>query len=98
MRLLLARHYGPAPRPVLVARGSLGIDENPSRERPVEARATLDLGARTIHAYANAAGTSEAIDLLVGRLRRALRELRERQEAARRAPARRPAANHDRNQ
>ena len=94
----LARLAGLAPRPVLIARGSLDIDENPSRARPVEARATLDLGERTIHAHANAAGTAEAIDLLVERLRRALRELRERQEGARRGPARRPAANHDRNQ
>jgi ribosome-associated translation inhibitor RaiA len=75
-----------APRPVLLARGSLSYDENPSLARPAEARATIDLGGRTVRAHATAAGIAEAIDLLVGRLRRALRELRDRQEAGRRGP------------
>ena len=82
----LARLVELTPRPALLARGSLSYDENPSLARPAEAKATIDLGGRTVRAHATAAGTAEAIDLLVGRLRRALRELRERQEAERRGP------------
>ncbi len=82
----LARLVELTPRPALLARGSLSYDENPSLARPAEAKATIDLGGRTVRAHATAAGTTEAIDLLVGRLRRALRELRERQEAERREP------------
>jgi hypothetical protein len=75
-----------APRRALFARGTLGYDENPSLRRPAEASARIDLGGRTVRAHATAAGTAEAIDLLVARLRRALRELRAREEADRRGP------------
>ena len=82
----LARLVELTPRPALIARGSLSYDENPSLAKPAEAKATIELGGRTVRAHATAAGTAEAIDLLVGRLRRALRELRERQETERREP------------
>ena len=84
LRSELARLVELAPRPVLLARGSLSYEENPSLGRPAEAKATIDLSGRTIRAHATAAGTAEAIDLLVGRLRRELREVRERQETDRR--------------
>jgi ribosome-associated translation inhibitor RaiA len=75
-----------APGTALFARGTLAHGRNPSLARPVDARATIHLGARAVHAHATAAGTAEAIDLLAGRMRRELRELRERREAERRGP------------
>jgi ribosome-associated translation inhibitor RaiA len=84
LRRELARLAELSPRPVLGARGSLDYDENPSLARPVEARASLDLGSLVVRAHASAAGTSEAVDLLVTRLRRELRELRERRDDRRR--------------
>jgi ribosome-associated translation inhibitor RaiA len=84
LRNEIARAVELAPRPALRARGSLSFDENPSLARPAVAKAAIDLGSRTIRAHAAAAGTAEAIDLLAPRLRRALRELRERQETERR--------------
>ena len=72
-------------RPVFV-RGALTYEENPSLAQPAVANATLDLGGRTVRAHAAAAGMSEAIDQLVEHLRRALRELRGRDEADRREP------------
>jgi ribosome-associated translation inhibitor RaiA len=84
LRTELERLVRLSPRPVLHARGTLTHDENPRLARPVVAKATLDLGSRTVRAQASAGGTAEAIDRLVERLRRALRELRDRDELDRR--------------
>jgi ribosome-associated translation inhibitor RaiA len=86
LRSELERLVRLSPRPVLRARGTLTYDENPSLARPVAAKATIDLGGHTVRAQATAPGTAEAIDRLVERLRRTLRELRSRQEASRREP------------
>jgi len=80
----LARLAEESPRRVLFVRGSLTLQENPSLERPVLASASLDLGRRVVRARVAAGGTAEAIDRLVGRLRREFRDLRGRQEASRR--------------
>jgi ribosome-associated translation inhibitor RaiA len=87
LRRELVRLAEVAPRRVLRARGTLTVDENPSLERPVRATASIELDGHVVHARASAAGTAEAVDRLVGRLRRSLRQLRGRQESARRAPA-----------
>jgi hypothetical protein len=74
-----------APRSPALVRGALTYDENPSLVRPAEAKATFELGGRAVRAHTTAAGTNEAIDLLVAHLRRAFGELRGREEARRRA-------------
>ncbi len=83
----LARVVRAAPRSPLLVRGTLTYDGNPSLARPATATATLRLGGRTVRAHAEGAGTSEAIDLLVERLHRELRELRGREVTTRRVPA-----------
>jgi hypothetical protein len=86
LRRELAELLELAPGKALFARGTLTYGRNPSLARPAEARATIDLGVRAVHAHATAAGSAEAIDLLAGRMRRELRELRERREVERRGP------------
>jgi ribosome-associated translation inhibitor RaiA len=88
LRRELERLSAEAPRRAVFVRGALSFEQNPSVERPAHASATIDLGRRTVRASVAAAGTADAIDLLVRRLRRALRDLRGRDEAARhhRAP------------
>lgn len=71
------------PRPPLHARGWLLQEEDPALERPVLAKARLDLGRRIVRAQVAAASAPEAIDLLESRLRRNLLDLAERDEAAR---------------
>jgi hypothetical protein len=87
LRHELLRLAETAPRPVLLARGTLAFDENPSLRRPAHASATIDLGGRFVHAGADAAGTGEAVDRLVARLGRSLHELGRRQNGRRREPA-----------
>jgi hypothetical protein len=81
-----------APRPLLHARGSLERLRDRALERPVVAKAELDLGVRAVRAHAAAATAAEAVDLLEARLRRSLRELADRSVTARRdeAPTPRP--------
>lgn len=81
-----------APRPPLHARGSLERLRDPALERPVVAKAELDLGTRAVRAHAAGTTAVEAVDLLEARLRRSLRELGDRDASARRdeAPPPRP--------
>jgi len=81
LRQELARLADESPRHAVYLRGALTYEQNPSVARPALASATIDLGRRVIRARVAANGTSTAIDLLVVRLRRSLRELRGRDEA-----------------
>ena len=84
LRAELARLAEESPRHAVFVRGALTFEQNPSIERPAVASATIDLGRRVVRAHVAANGTASAIDLLVARLRRSLRDLRGRDEAARR--------------
>jgi len=77
-----------SPRPVLHARGVLERLADPALERPIVASASLDLGAHTVRAHAEAASPADAIDLLETRLRRAELKLSERETAVKRGRAR----------
>lgn len=48
--------------------------DDPARERPVVASARVDLAGRRLHAHVVAADAREAVDLLVDRLRRQVRD------------------------
>jgi hypothetical protein len=72
-----------AGRPLLHARASLEQQPDPALERPVVAKAQLDLGGRIVRAGTSAATAAEAIDLLDERLRKAVLAVAERDEAAR---------------
>jgi hypothetical protein len=78
LRRELARLADEAPRTAVVVCGSLAYEENPSIARPALASATIDLGRRVVRAQVAAEGTASAIDLLVARLRRSLRDRRAR--------------------
>ncbi len=67
-----------APRPVIKASLRLVHEANPRIERPNVAEATLDVSGRIVRAHVAAPTMSEATDLLAGRLRRQLHDLRER--------------------
>jgi ribosome-associated translation inhibitor RaiA len=79
----LARLAEESPTHAVFVRGALTYEQNPSVEHPALASATIDFGRRSVRARVEADGTATAIDLLVARLRRSLRELRGRDEAAR---------------
>lgn len=64
-----------APRQVTGLRASLTRHADPAATEPVEARATITLPGRDVHARASAATEDEAIHLLETRLRRALDDL-----------------------
>src|SRR6476660_7273466 len=69
-----------SPRRAVSVRGALTYEQNPSVAQPALASATIDLGRRVVRARVAADGTATAIDLLVARLRRSMRELRGRDE------------------
>lgn len=75
-----------APRRVLFARAILVKEADPALERPAIAKATMDVSGRIVRAHVAAPEMSEAIDLLVERLRGQLTELTERETARRREP------------
>ena len=75
-----------APRPVLFARGELVHEDDPALERPAIAKATIGMNGRVVRAHVAAPDPTQAIRLVVDRLQRLLRELRERDEAGRRVP------------
>lgn len=72
-----------APWPVLRITASLCRHEDPALLRPVIAKASLDVSGRLVRAHAAAATENEAIALLASRLHRNLRDLGERDIAAR---------------
>jgi ribosome-associated translation inhibitor RaiA len=59
---------GHTARPVLFARVRLDRIGNPAADRPVKARAEIDLNGRVLHAEACADTPYEALDLLQDRL------------------------------
>ncbi len=75
-----------APHPVLSSRATLVREADPALERPAIAKATMDVSGRIVRAHVAAPEMSEAIDLLVERLRGRLTELTERETARRREP------------
>jgi ribosome-associated translation inhibitor RaiA len=82
LRRELQRLAEEAPRRAVFVRGAITYEPNRA-ERPALVTATIDLGRRVIRARVAADGTATAIDLLVARLRRSLRDMRSR-DAARR--------------
>ena len=80
----LARLANECPRKAVFVRGALSYEQNPKVERPALASATIDLGRRVVRAHVASDGTATAIDLLVARLRRSLRDVRGREESRRR--------------
>ena len=83
LRTELAQLADESPRHPIFVRGALTFEQNPSVARPALASATIDLGRRVVRARVAADGTATAIDLLVARLRRSMRDLRGRDEAGR---------------
>jgi ribosome-associated translation inhibitor RaiA len=81
LRRELARLADEAPRHAVSVRGALTFEQGQSVARPAHAGATIDLGRRVVRARVAAGGTATAIDLLVARLRRSLREVRGREDA-----------------
>ena len=83
LRTELAQLADESPRHPIFVRGALTFEQNPSVARPALASATIDLGRRVVRAHVAADGTATAIDLLVARLRRSMRDLRGRDDAGR---------------
>ena len=73
-----------APGPLLHARGSLERLPDPALERPFAATAHLELGGHAVRAHIEAPSATEALSALEDRLRRRLRDIGERAQAARR--------------
>jgi ribosome-associated translation inhibitor RaiA len=90
LRMELQRIAEESPRHAIFVRGAITYEQNPSLARPAAVSASIDLGRRVVRARVAARGTSTAIDLLVARLRRTIRDLRGRDEAARRSRGARP--------
>jgi ribosomal subunit interface protein len=63
-------HY--TKKPILYVQVKLTLAGNPSRERPALAEASFDVNGRQIRAHVAAHDFTEAVDLLVDRLRRRL--------------------------
>ena len=86
------------PRPVLFARVELDRMADPSVERPVLAKAMLDVSGRRLRAQVAAGRVNEAVDLLSDRLRQQLEHLSRRLRTRRRGrvPVRRATDRHDR--
>jgi ribosome-associated translation inhibitor RaiA len=61
-----------ASQPVIHARGSLRLSDDPAVERPAIAKASLDVSGRIVRAHVAAGEIREAVDLLERRLRRNL--------------------------
>lgn len=72
------------PRPLVRARATIERLADPASTRPVVVRASLDLGAHTVRAHAEADSADDALDLLEARLRRNVLEFEEREESQRR--------------
>jgi len=73
-----------SPRPILLATCHLQVDRDPARQRPCEARATLDVSGRPVCAHVAAEEMALAIDRLEARLRRRLADLAETRTERRR--------------
>lgn len=69
-----------APAPVRFGRVTLTLEGHRSIERPSRIEVMLDVDGRIVRAQATARSTEEAIDLVDQRLRRLLRDTRQRIE------------------
>ncbi|MFN8028130.1 MAG: sigma 54 modulation/S30EA ribosomal C-terminal domain-containing protein [Acidimicrobiia bacterium] len=69
-----------AGAPVLFARVDLRWSTDPARERPVDAKASIDVNGRLVRAHVAADTVTEAVDLLDARLRERLARLSGRAE------------------
>ena len=84
-----SQHFGDRLRsmvgaPVLFARVDLRLFSDPARERPADAKASLDVNGSLVRAHVAAATITEAVDLLDARLReRAAKEMAELQKNGR---------------
>jgi ribosome-associated translation inhibitor RaiA len=87
LRRKISRVAELAPAPILFARAQLDITDNPAVERPVEARAALDVNGAKVRARVTATEPTEAVDLLESKLRDELEHLAEHRLARRRRPA-----------
>jgi hypothetical protein len=67
--------------PVLFTKVDVVVHEDPARERPVFAKAELDLSGRFVRAHATASTVPEAVDRLEDRLRERIERSVHRQEA-----------------
>ena len=76
--------------PVRVAQVRLVVQAGPARDRPAEVEAVLDIDGKVARAHVAAATVTEAIDLVVDRLRRRIERLEDRRH---RMPERRAAAS-----
>ena len=79
--------------PVRVAQVRLVIQSGPARDRPAEVEAVLDIDGKIARAHVAAASITEAVDLVVDRLRRRIERLEDRRH---RLPERRAATNEAR--
>jgi len=79
--------------PVRVAQVRLVIESGPARDRPAEVEAVLDIDGKIARAHVAAATITEAVDLVVDRLRRRIERLEDRRH---RLPERRAATNQAR--
>jgi len=75
------RLRGMVGAPVLFARVDLRRFTDPARERPVDAKASVDVNGRLVRAHVAADTVTEAVDLLDARLRERLARLHGRDEA-----------------
>ncbi len=82
-----------APAPVLFARVTLAHEDAPGMQRPAVAKASLDVNGRPVRGHVAAGTETEAIDLLVDKLRQGLETLAEKRQARRREPAEVPAGS-----
>lgn len=76
----IARLSGIAGRPMLFARVDLRRASDPAHERPVDAKASLDVNGKLVRAHVAADTATEAVDLLDARLRERLARLTGRAE------------------
>jgi ribosome-associated translation inhibitor RaiA len=74
--------WSAAPRPVIHASLELTIEANPALERPAMAKASVDVSGRVIRAHVANADLETAIGLMCDRVRRNIRRMAERREAA----------------
>ena len=79
--------------PVRLAQVRLIIEAGPGRDRPAEVEAVLDIDGKVARAHVAAGTITEAVDLVVDRLRRRIERLEDRRH---RLPERRAAAHEAR--
>jgi ribosome-associated translation inhibitor RaiA len=77
---------GHTGRAALSARVRIVRHEDPARERPVDARASVNLAGATVHAHAEAGTAREAADLLLERLDQRIARISRTRRGDRRTP------------